>query len=69
MINLAFHPVLVWLANPEEEDEEGSWKQLPDKQDHPEDNVTGITQSGLQISLGTNKQNNNQFSDQLTVLP
>lgn len=69
MIKLASHPVLVWLADPEEENEEGSWKQLPDKQDHPEDNVAGITQSWLQISL-ENKPNkdNNQFSHRLIVL-
>lgn len=72
---LASYPVLVWLPDPEEENEEGSWEQLPDKQDHPEDNVSGITQSRLQISLENkqpNKQTNkdyNHFSYRLIVLP
>lgn len=44
---LKAHPVQIGLPHPEEVNDQRGGQQLPDEQNHPEDDVTGIAESRL----------------------
>ena len=49
-------PVLRRPSHPEEEDNQWGGQQLPDEQNHPEHDVTGVSQWRPQVSLETQGQ-------------
>lgn len=50
------HPVLCWLANPEEEHHQGGGQKFPDEENHSEHYISSITQIGPQVCLQDQRQ-------------
>lgn len=48
-------PFLRWPPDPKEEDDQRGGQQLPDKQNHPKNNVTSIPQGRPQVCLDGSK--------------